>query len=76
MLLLVESRIVESAKRRGDDFMMISRWIQDVLQPHEEFNLAIQGVSEFCKRMEDETSAARRNGMKNDLAVAEGCVEL
>jgi len=52
VLLLVESRIVDSAKRKSDDFRLISKWIQDVLKPHDEFHQAIEGVREFCGRME------------------------
>ena len=51
MLLLVESRIVESAKRKSGDFRLISKWIQDVMLTHDDFQAALKGVSEFCGNM-------------------------
>jgi len=66
VLLLVESRIVENAKRKSGDFRLISRWIQDVLQPHDDFQEVLKGVRVFCDSM-------RRLDEKRDEESGYGC---
>jgi len=63
VLLMVDSRIVDSAKKRSGDFRLVSRWIQDAMQPHDDFHQALEGVSEFCdsmQRLDEQVDLSRK----------------